>query len=153
MIDEIELKKELLNHCIDIQKTRIENARKAMEDAQNASISEERSTAGDKYDTSRAMSHNLRDMNAKQLNEALKELAALDQLKVELKYQEVKPGAIVKTETGNFFIATSIGQIKHHQETYFTISLLSPIGQAMAGKKQGDSFEFRGNKTRILSIF
>jgi len=153
MKGEIETKKELLNLCLEIQKTRIENARKAMEDAQNASISEEKSTAGDKYDTSRAMSHNLRDMNAKQLNEALKDLAALEQLKIDLVYKEVKPGAVVKTENGSFFIATSIGQIKHDHETYFTISLLSPIGQAMSNKKQGEYFEFRGNKIRISTIF
>jgi hypothetical protein len=45
----LQLKKHLLDLCLQTQQERFEIARKAMEDAQRSANQEERSTAGDKY--------------------------------------------------------------------------------------------------------
>lgn len=147
------IKQQLLQLCADIQNSRIANAQKAMEDAQQAANSEEKSTAGDKYDTSRAMSHNLRDMNARQLQEALKELAVLEQINTDSIHDSIRLGSVVKTSQANYFIAISAGPVKIGQETYFAISITSPIGQLLMHKQKGDSFTFRENIIKISEVF
>src|SRR5690242_3063046 len=122
-MDPKELKQQLLDMCLAAQNQRIDNAQKAMNEAQEAANSEEKSTAGDKYDTSRAMSQNARDMNAKQLDLALKELSALQQININLTLDKVRPGAVIKTTNGNYYIATSLGQLKINNEVYFAVSL------------------------------
>lgn len=138
---------------MDHQLKRVENARKAMNDAQQAANSEEKSTAGDKYDTSRAMSQNVRDMNAKQLQEALKDLAILQQINPQLNAQVVGVGTVVKTTAGNYFIAISGGPYTVLNETYYSLSTAAPLGQVLVGKRNGDSFLFRGKTFSILSVF
>lgn len=147
------LKKQLLNKCLDFQDKRVENAKKAMDEAQQAANNEEKSTAGDKYDTSRAMSQNIRDMNAKQLQEALKDLAVLQQIKTDLTFQQVKLGSVVKTSEGNYFISISAGQLKIDNEVYFAVSTISPLGQAMLNKKAGEEFTFREKSVMIKEVF
>lgn len=146
------LKHQLLHLCLDFQSKRAENARKAMDEAQQAANSEEKSTAGDKYDTSRAMSQNIRDMNAKQLQEALKDLGVLQQIKPELILKEIKLGSLVITSIGNYFISISAGQLKIDTDIYFAISTTSPLGQAMLNKQSGDVFNFREQSIKILEV-
>lgn len=153
MLNAISLKEELLKSCFTIQQQRIENFRKAMEDAQQAANSEEKSTAGDKYDTSRAMSQNTRDMNAKLLQEALKDLKILQQIKSDSVFPEARSGSVVITDNGNYFISISAGQVKIGKDIYFAISPLAPIAQAMLHKKKGDNFSFRNTSYVLKDVF
>lgn len=152
-MDPKELKQQLLDMCLAAQNQRIANAQKAMNEAQEAANSEEKSTAGDKYDTSRAMSQNARDMNAKQLDQALNELSTLQQININLTFDKVRPGAVIKTTNGNYFISASLGQLKINNEVYFAVSLTAPIAQAMFGVKKGDSFQFRNTPIKVLELF
>ncbi|QHT66065.1 3-oxoacyl-ACP synthase [Rhodocytophaga rosea] len=149
----IAIKKQLLQICIDHQLKRVEHARKAMDDAQQSANSEERSTAGDKYDTSRAMSQNVRNMNAKQLQEALKDLATLQQINPQISPLAVCVGSVVKTTAGNYFIAISGGPYTVLKETYYSVSTAAPLGQILLGKKAGDTFLFRGKTFSISALF
>lgn len=152
-MSENEIKKQVLERCRDMVTARIENIRKAMSDAQEASKSEERSTAGDKHDTARAMSHNIVEMNSRQLQEALRDLAVLDQINAGVTTEDVRTGSVVMTTTGNYFISVSAGEIKLTSGSYFAISPLSPIGQALSGKKQGESYTFRDKKGIVEKLF
>jgi transcription elongation GreA/GreB family factor len=147
------IKQQVLELCLQAQTQRAEHARKAMEEAQLSANQEERSTAGDKYDTSRAMSQNVRDMNARQLQEALKEMALLQQINPHVIFQQVKPGSLVKTSMGNYFIATSGGPYQIDKESYFSVSALSPIGDLLMHKKKGDTFIFRGKMVSVTEVF
>lgn len=147
------IKKLLLQICIENQHKRVEHARKAMNDAQQAANSEERSTAGDKYDTSRAMSQNVRDMNAKQLQEALKDLAILQQINPELITSKPVLGSVIQTNAGDYFIAVSGGPYKIEKDTFYALSTASPLGQALLQSKAGDTISFRGKPLLIKHIF
>lgn len=147
------IKKQLLQLCIDAQLKRVEHARKAMDDAQQSANSEERSTAGDKYDTSRAMSQNVRDMNARQLQEALKDLAVLQQINPETACHKPVLGSIVQTSGGNYFIAISGGPYLINNETFYALSTAAPLSQALIHAKTGDTVLFRGKPLTINHIF
>jgi len=147
-----EIKRQLLEGCVGMQQSRVDAARKAMEEAQQAANQEERSTAGDKYDTSRAMSHHVRDLNAKQLQEALKELALLGQINPGATSAEAGLGSLVRTSGGNYFIAISGGPFTVAGETFYAVSTAAPLGREMLRKKAGDSFQFRGKSFRIHQV-
>lgn len=148
-----EIKQKLYNACLELLNSRAEAAKYAMEDAQKSANSEEKSSAGDKYETGRAMSQNVRDMNAKQLKEALKDIAALKLIHPENLMDTIKPGSAVKTGAGNFFIAVSVGQLKIDNETWFALSPAAPLAQALLNKKAGDKFAFKGKQEMILEVF
>jgi transcription elongation GreA/GreB family factor len=147
------LKSELLDHCIKLQQQKVDIARKAMDDAQESANMEEKSSAGDKYETGRAMSQNTRDMNARQLQEALHQMAILHQIKPEKQFNTAELGALVKTTQGNYFLSISLGAFEHRNEKFFAISPLAPVSQAFLGKKKGQSASFQGKKIEILEIF
>lgn len=147
------IKQQLYNLCLDALNKRIEAAKTSMEDAQNSANEEGKSSMGDKYETARAMGQIVRDMNAKQLQEALKELAFLQKINPEKANTTADIGSAVKTTAGNFFIAISIGQLKHEGETWFALSAAAPIAQALLNKKAGDTYTFRGKTEKIKEVF
>lgn len=146
------LKQIIHRKCVEFVDQKIVMHQKAMNNAQDAANREQRSTAGDKYDTSRAMSQNERDMFARQLAESLqmkKILTTIDPSKVPKK---VSGGSLVKTSMGNFYLSVSSGKIAHDGVTYFTISPLTPIGQAMLGKKVGEFFKMKNENNSIFEV-
>lgn len=72
-IQKRDCKKRLQKKCIEIIEERITTIRMAMNDAQASANNEEKSSAGDKYETSRAMSHLQKDMQATRLSSIMKE--------------------------------------------------------------------------------
>lgn len=148
----INIKQQLYNLCLEALNTRIEVAKKAMEDAQNSANEEGKSSMGDKYETARAMGQIVRDMNAKQLNEALKELATLKLINPETQQTVIQSGSVTVTSSGNYFIAVSAGMLKTEGKTWVALSPATPLAQVMLNKKAGDVFEFRGKKEKVLEV-
>lgn len=142
-------KAQLYKDCLDYVQHRISNAETAIEEAQSAANSETKSTAGDKHDTARAMMQLEVEKNAKQLNESKKMRQFLSQIDSEKSHSEVAPGAAVITSKGKFYIAISAGQIS---DGFFAISLASPMGSALSGKKKGDLASLNGQTIDILSV-
>jgi len=139
-----ELKGELLKLCKIFVQDRIQNAENAMQNAQQSANSEERSTAGDKHDTARAMSHLEQEKSAKYLDEAIKLKRAFSELLKAQPSDVIDFGSLVVTNQGTYFIALSIGVIKLDKEDYFIVSPTSPIAIAFKGLVVGDKATFNG---------
>jgi hypothetical protein len=92
--------------------------------------------------------------SARQLDEALTGLQALQRLP-EVRSPKDQPGVgtVVVTDSQRFYISVSLGEIKVAGEPYFAISAFSPLFQAMASTKAGDTFSFRGKPYRIEEVF
>lgn len=140
----VELKSELLKLCKNFVQDRIQNAENAMQNAQQSANSEERSTAGDKHDTARAMSHLEQEKSAKYLDEAIKLKRALSELLKAQPSDMIDFGSLVVTNQGTYFIALSIGAIKWNDINYFIVSPTSPIAIAFKGLVVGDKATFSG---------
>ncbi|PWJ43029.1 GreA/GreB family elongation factor [Sediminitomix flava] len=152
-MDSTAIKQEILEKCLEIHEQRIAHAQQAMESAQASANAEERSTAGDKHDTSRAMSHITRELNAEQLNELLETKKDLLQLNIQDEQTIIRKGAIVKTSHGNFFIAIHVGPVEFEGDTYFVISPKAPIAKVLLGKSVGESFDFNKQNFTINEVF
>jgi transcription elongation GreA/GreB family factor len=148
----IELKKELYKQCLNYVQKRMEAAQQAIEEAQKASNDDTKSSAGDKYETGRAMMQQETDRNAVQLNETNKLKVALNQLNYLVISDTAETGSLVITNNGNFFIAISAGVLMVNGETYFAISPASPVGLRLKGQKTGYEFDLNNKHYQIKKI-
>lgn len=146
------IKPALFALCQTYIQQRIDTARQAMEAAQDAANSESKSSAGDKYETGRAMAQLERDRNAQLLAEALKVERDLKQIIVDKTYETVLPGSLVMTNRGAFFISIGAGKLTLDNESYFAVSPASPIATALAGHKIGDTVTFNKMPYQLLAV-
>ncbi|MFN3405996.1 MAG: 3-oxoacyl-ACP synthase [Cytophagaceae bacterium] len=138
--------------CYSFVEERISSAQKAIASAQAAANDETKSSAGDKYETGRAMMQLEIEKNTVQLGEALKLKQVLDQIDPEKKHEVVSLGSLVTTNEGKFYISISAGQLTTSGEKFFAISAVSPIGKMLMGKRRNDSFEFNGRKYVVEEV-
>jgi hypothetical protein len=146
------MKEELIRCVKEKVLLRIQEAQKAIDAAQSAANEETKSSAGDKYETGRAMAQNDRDMYARQLLEAEKDFQILEQIATTGKRFQVGAGSLVETTIGALFIAISSGIIELNGKKIMVLSPESPLGQAVSGKNKEDVINFRDKKIKILEI-
>jgi transcription elongation GreA/GreB family factor len=147
------IKKQLYNLCLSFIAKRIENIEYALMQARQASNDDTKSSAGDKYETTREMMQQEMDRNAKQLYEAGQQKIALQQIENVDFTKEIKNGNLVLTSQGNFYLSISAGELKLDENTFYGISQASPIGKILIGKKIGDSFNFNNKDFKILEVY
>ena len=146
------LKEELYKQCLEYVQSRMDAAQQGIDEAQQASKDDTKSSAGDKYETGRAMMQQETDRNMAQLNEANKLKVALNAINPTTIHNTIDTGSIVKTNNGNFYLAISAGTLHVTGESYFAISPASPIGFKLKGLKLGDKFELNGKAYVIEEV-
>ena len=147
-----DLKAVLHQYCIDYVQNRIDSVAHAIRASQQSANEETKSSAGDKYETGRAMAQQEADRNSGQLNEANKLMAALKRIPISATSAIAQPGSLVHTNQGNFYIAISAGAFVIDGETYFAVSQASPIGAKLTGCKAGDTFDMNGKRYEIIVV-
>jgi len=147
-----EVKAKLLAACKAYAEERIATAREAMESAQHSANAEDKSSAGDKYETGRAMMQIERDQAAMLLKESLKLLSILERIKPNATSNIVITASIVMSEDVNFFIGISAGTLIVDEINFITVAPASPIAQQLLGKTVGDSFYFKDSPQTITWI-
>jgi hypothetical protein len=116
---------------------------------------EGKSSAGDKHETAAAQVHLELEKMGKQMqehNRRSEEVERFNPAKISVT-QEVRPGSLVETNAGWFYIITSFGKLTTQAGDCYIISAASPIGQALFGKKIGEAFRWNLQEGKILSIF
>ncbi len=114
-----DLKEQLHNLCVNYVKNRIDTATFAIKSAQQAANDETKSSAGDKYETGRAMMQQEINSNQAQLNEANKLLVALNHINGSAISKTADAGSLVITNNGKFYIAISAGTLMVNGEAFF----------------------------------
>lgn len=132
--------------------TRIKNAEQLIADAREAISNETKSSAGDKYETTREMMQQDIDMATMRMSDAKQQLQVLERIDALAVTDRIIPGSLVYTDKGNFYVAINAGQLKINNVSYQTISLTAPIGQAMKGLAAGNNFTFNSKQYRIDKI-
>jgi len=151
--EKLVLKQRLKQWALDHIGERIAAAGEAMTQAQEAANNEEKSSAGDKYETGRAMGHLQKDMHARQLAESVKELASLHAIAIEPLCHEGRPGAYLRTEDIAFFISTGLGKQNIDGQNVVFLSPQAPLAAQLKGKKAGDQFSFNKTMLTIREVF
>ena len=129
---------------------RIAAARTAMQAAQESSSSETKSSAGDKYETGREMANAERDRNAAHMQQAQQLQAELARINPETVCDTVRPGALVSTSMGCFYISISAGKLNGHD--VFAVSAAAPVAVALKGLRVGEVTVLNGKAVRVLAV-
>lgn len=136
--------------CHAFIEQRISAARTAMQAAQESSSSETKSSAGDKYETGREMANAERDRNAAHMQQAQQLQAELARINPGLPCDTVRPGALVSTSMGQFYLSISAGQLEGTD--VFAVSAAAPVAVALKGLRAGEEAVFNGKTVKVLAV-
>ncbi len=146
------LKEKLFRLCMDYVEERIRTAEQVILSARETAQNDTKSSAGDKYETTREMMQQEISLNQVQLFEARKLKYALGLINPSKNCETVEPGSLVFTDKGTFFIAVSAGPLQLDGELFQGISGASPIARAFSGHKADDMVSFNGKEFTIWRI-
>ena len=139
LADALDLKTKV--HCALTSKIQDELAilTSTLKSVQASANSETKSSAGDKYETGRAMAQLEIEKITGLLHEKEKALSVVSGLSTKIVH-DIRPGALVKTSMGHFYISVNGGEILVDKATIRCISSAAPLAMAMRGKKKGEVF-------------
>jgi len=117
---------------------------KAFDDLNSAVSNDSKSTAGDKHETGRAMVHLEQEKLSNQLEQVKQLEETIAQINLNEKHTSIQFGSLVETNKGVFFFSVGLGKITVKKETVFCLSITTPLGKALLGKKVGEKVTFNG---------
>ena len=127
---------------------KIKTVQQSVSSIQEARNNETKSSAGDKYETGRAMMQaelNKQDLLLQQLRQQQADILKIKKTKSS---EKIAFGSWVETNQGNFLIAVGIGKV----EETFIISLASPLGKTLKGLKKGEKTIFQNNEYQVKNV-
>jgi transcription elongation GreA/GreB family factor len=113
---------------------------------------ETKSSAGDKYETSREMMNQEKGKLQSQMAVLNQQLETLSKINISIKNQIVGLGSIVRTTSALYFISISYGKITIGEDQVFMISAITPLAQQMINKKEGEEVSWNGKIILIEEI-
>ncbi|MEO8148021.1 MAG: hypothetical protein ABI723_10310 [Bacteroidia bacterium] len=150
---QLQFKQQLKSVCISLLEQRLEGALDAMKNAQESANNEDKSTVGDKHETTRAMSHLDNEMNAKQMEEARHDLTLLHTIDVSKIYSKAERGAVIVCKHAMFFISAGLGTQTVDDQKIIFISTKAPLAIHFNGKKAGEHFLYNKVEFEIVEVF
>lgn len=147
-----ELKQQLHNLCVQYINNRIATAQMAMELANSSANEETKSSAGDKYETTREMIQQEMDKLSAAIADAITQKQLLEQISTQRVYDTVQVGSVVVTDKNTFYISIGAGSLVLNEKKYLAISPSSPIGQKMIGLTAGEKFSFNKIEQTIKEV-
>jgi transcription elongation GreA/GreB family factor len=147
------LKLQLIQHLQQILESNEIAIKNALSVAKESRDGDTKSSAGDKYETGRAMMQIEIDKFENQLQKTRVLQKELERINLDRTFNEAVMGSIVQTNTDFIFISIGLGRIVLNGQNYITISQASPLGQAIYNKKKGEKFSLNGRENDILGIW
>ena len=139
--------------CLTLLNTRIQHIEQAMLEARESANSEEKSSAGDKYETSRAMGHLTQEMQSKQLEDAKQELDLINRLNTTTLHTSATTGAVVICNNFIFYLSLGLGTTAFEGHKITLLSPKAPLAGLLNKKLKGESFIFNQKPIEILDVF
>lgn len=146
------IKETLFKQCVAYVDSRLQNIQNTISSHQKALSSETKSSAGDKHETGRAMLQLEMEKAGQQLGSIQQMKEILAKVDISKKTTVGSLGTIIETNQGVYFLSISAGQLAVAGDVYFAISVSSPIGQLLLGKKAGDVLRWNGKEINIKKI-
>ena len=144
-------KEELIDTAISVLNEKLLNIQTELNGLDLSLKNETKSSAGDKFETSREMIQQEREklydlqVNTKHILDLLSSTKGKTSTIVE-------SGALVETDKACLHISIPLGKISLGELTVIFISPSSPLAQAMLNKKVNDAVVFNGVEHKIISI-
>ncbi|MHA8073331.1 hypothetical protein ACRZ9O_02250 [Aquirufa sp. HETE-40SA] len=130
-----------------LEKT-LDEARREYVLAKESRDTDTKSSAGDKFETGREMMQREMDKLSALVDNTLYSLSKLDRLADLPASVVISEGSLVETDQETYYISIGYGKL----DEVYVISIESPLGVELKGKKVGDRVEMRGRQINIKSI-
>ena len=146
-------KKRIWSACTEQLENKMKSSRAHLESLQASSSNETKSSAGDKFETSREMMQqeiNKADLHFSQLTQHFLELKALS---YSIQKHIIDRGSFVISNMGSFYISIALGKIKMEDGYFYAISMDSPMADALKGKTKGDNVTVNGRNVIVKEVF
>ena len=104
--------------CLEKTEETIAAISKALKSIEEARNNETKSSAGDKYETGRAMMQIEEDNNSRQLIQAVQLKTQLQKIVLNKKPVKVELGSIVTTNRSAYFISIGLGEIEFETQSW-----------------------------------
>ena len=145
-------KEKLLQFLKNETSQKIEDVLTTLEGIQKAKAADTKSSAGDKYETSREMMRFEEEKANNQLAKLRQQLHQLNQINTSQTPTSVQFGSLVLTDQSIFLMGIPIGKTQLDSQEVFAISLASPMGQKFLDKQVGDEISMNNLTYKITEI-
>ncbi|TNE55127.1 MAG: 3-oxoacyl-ACP synthase [Bacteroidetes bacterium] len=144
----------LLETLISLNLEKLEQFNRDQEELRENLASNQKSSAGDKHETSRAMAQLEMEKLGHMIQEREQQLNILRKIK-ESKTSTIQagPGSIIRTNHALFMLAIPWGKLSFEGKEILVTSLQSPIGKLLRGRKPGEEFQWNQKTYQILELF
>ena len=117
-----------------------------------SAASETKSSAGDKFETGRAMLHIEQDNIRRQEAETMAQKAVLDAIDPNSHHERIGLGSLVKTTGGYYFLSTALGKITVEGQVVIALSVQSPLGSKLMGLGVGSIVVMNGKELIVEEV-
>ena len=149
----IELKRKLHQMLLTRLEEKIAGIGAAIRELQASANDETKSSAGDKYETGRAMVHLEIEKLVQQLQAVTQARTFVASVNISEKADIVRSGTVVETTIGNFFYSVNGGELLLAGKKIISISAESPLGARLRHQSKGAEFTLNGKMVRIIDVF
>ena|SRR5690554_619264 len=147
-----EMKKQVVKAIEKELEERLNMATQTYNDALESRNNDTKSSAGDKYETSRAMMQQEMDNAEISIHQVKVFQNELNRLPLKEDSESVISGSLVETNTGIYFLGLSLGKIVVNNHVVYAISTASPLGKLLLNRKVGDFIDLNNAQQKILKI-
>jgi hypothetical protein len=151
--EKINFKRRLKNYCLELLGQRLDTVEKLVTAAQESANNEGKSSAGDKYETSRAMGHLQKEMYQQQAQKIRYELLKVNSTEVVLQPGSIKKGTVIITDKLSIFICVGLGKKTLDNRTVLFVSDEAPLYTLLYKKSTGGMFVVDKLEHIILQIW
>lgn len=145
-------KKSLFKYLSTTIQEKISRLQADIADLQKGIAEDSKSSAGDKFETSREMAQQELGKLSTQLNEQQRLKSLIDTQSVD-KASQVQLGAVVETNKGLFLVGIPIGNSSFEGKELIGIGLGAPLGRLLLHKKKSDQVSFNNQQFIIEEIY
>ena len=139
--------------CLEIIELKLNDLQTEILELNQSVQNETKSSAGDKHETGRAMIQQEIDF----ANQRLKELQITEsdfkKINPTIENKLINIGSLIETNIGLIYFIIALGKIKLNNLEVNVLSIQSPIGKLLKGKKLGEKIILNGKEIIIHSIY
>jgi hypothetical protein len=147
-----ELKPAVHAHCLALVRERIAQVEAGISDARTSAQSDTKSSAGDKHETSRAMAQLEIEKQQVSLGNLLAMQDVLQRLDPTRAHTRMGEGALVRTDSGLFYVAVGLGRVAVKGQDVQVISPQAPLVALLKSLDIGGSVVFNGRRHTMMEV-
>ncbi len=137
------------NHLMD----KLQQLQSSIASVEEGMANESKSSAGDKFETSREMMRQELDKLSSQAQQLQSHLTTVNSVARSYVPDYIDMGAIAITDAGRYLIADAIGKFAVSSDRFFGLSTAAPIYEQLHQKKAGDTIHMNGRKIKIIKVY